>query len=236
MDKKGFFRDTYTMETSSESKRNLKRIAAPPLLCLGRAVLNVLTGNLFRDAFGVPLFMDTVFTVAMTLYGGPVCGVFTGLLTNPIGNMFNFSGLAIILYSLCNAAAALVAFLFIRLFPAELCFGAGKTVKTGEFETAKDHSRPGPLMNTLVVLLLLSFAMCVVISILGGLTAVLIQFFWGSSNPGPELFFKLALLCKTLPPVIVEILARIPLNIIDRLLSVFCGYGVAALLQRLFPR
>jgi hypothetical protein len=160
----------------------------------------------------------------------------TGLLTNPIVNIFNLYGKANLLYALCNAATALVTFLFIRLFPGELRFGAGKRVKTGEFEAVKDHSRPGPLMNTLVVLLLLSFVMCVVISILGGLTAVLIQFIWGNSNPGPELFFKLALLRKTLPPVIVEILARIPLNIIDRLLSVFGGYGIAALLWRILPR
>jgi hypothetical protein len=150
--------------------------------------------------------------------------------------MFNFSGWVVILYAICNATAALVTVIFIRIFPAELRFGAEKTVKTGEFETTKDHSRPGPLMNTLVVLLLLSFVMCIVISILGGLITVLIQFFWGGSKPGPELFFKLALLRKTLPSIIVEIMARIPLNIIDRLLSVFGGYGVAALLWRLLPR
>jgi hypothetical protein len=133
-------------------------------------------------------------------------------------------------------AAALVTFSFIRIFPMELRFGTGKTVRTGTFETTKDHSRLMRLMNTLVVLLLLSFVMCIVISILGGLIAVLLQSFWDSSKPGPELFFKLALLRKTLPTAIVEILARIPLNIIDRLLSVLGGYGVAALLWRLLPR
>jgi hypothetical protein len=223
------------METGSESKRNLT-IAALPFLCLGGVFLNILTWNLFRNALGVPLFMDTIFTVAMTLYGGLVCGVFTGLLTNLIGNMLNFSGWVDILYALCNVAVALVTFFFIRLFPAELRFGAGQTIKTGAFETAKYHSRLMRLMNTLVVLLLLSFVMCIVISILGGLIAVFIKFVWGTSKPGPEFFFKLALLRKTLPPAIVEILARIPLNIIDRLLSVLGGYGVAALLWRLLPR
>ncbi|MDR0403538.1 MAG: hypothetical protein LBH35_08135 [Treponema sp.] len=211
----------------------MKRIAALALLCLGGAVLNVLTGNLFRNVLGVPLFMDTLFTVAMTFYGGPVCGVLTGLLTNPIVNMFNFYGWADILYALCNAAAALVTFFFIRLFPAELGFGAGKRITTGE-ET-RTNSPPGVLMNTLVALLLLSFVMCVVISIQGGLIAILIQPLGGSSNPGPALF-KSALFRKTLPPAVVEILARIPLNVIDRLLSVFGGCGVAALLWRFFPR
>jgi hypothetical protein len=78
--------------------------------------------------------------------------------------------------------------------------------------------------------------MCIVISILGGLITLLIQSLWGSSNPGPELFFKLAPLRKALPPVLVEIAARIPLNIIDRLLSVLGGYGVAALLWWFLPR
>jgi hypothetical protein len=82
--------------------------------------------------------------------------------------------------------ATLVTVFFIRLFPAELRFGAETAVKPGEFETAPLNSRLGTLMNTLVVLLLLSFVMCVVISILGGLIAVLINPFGGSSNPGPE--------------------------------------------------
>jgi hypothetical protein len=227
MDKADVSRYNHPMKTAPESKRNLKFILALPFLCLGGALLNVVTGNFFRDALGVPLFMDTLFTVAMTFYGGLLCGVLTGLLTNPIVNMFNFYGWADLLYAFCNAAAALVTVLFIRLFPAELRFGAGKAVKA-------DKRRLGPLMNILAVLLVLSFVMCIVISILGGLTAVLIRPLGGSSNPGPELF-KLALLRKNLPAIVTEILSRIPLNIIDRLLSVFGGYGFAALLRRLSP-
>ncbi|MDR1277183.1 MAG: hypothetical protein LBK02_00370 [Treponema sp.] len=219
------------MKTGPESKRDWKRIAALPLLCLGGAALNVLTGNFFRDALGIPLFMDTLFTVAMTFYGGPLCGVLTGLLTNPIVNMVRFYGWADLLYAFCNAAAALVTALFIRLFPAELRFGAGTAVKTGELETAPFNNRLRPLMNTLVVLLLLSFVMCIVISILGGLTAVLINPFGGSSNSDLDIF-RLALLRKNLPSAATEILSRIPINVIDRLLSVFGGYGAAALLWR----
>jgi hypothetical protein len=179
--------------------------------------------------------MDTLFTVAMTFYGGPLCGVLTGLLTNPIVNMVRFYGWADLLYTLCNAAVALITALFIRLFPAELRFGAGTAVKTGELETAPFSNRLRPLMNTLVVLLLLSFVMCIVISILGGLTTVLINPFGGSSNSDLDIFRR-ALLRKNLPPAVIEILLRIPINVIDRLLSVFGGYGVSALLWRLFPR
>jgi hypothetical protein len=225
------------METVPKLKRNLKRIAALLVFCFAGAVLNVYTGNFFRDALGVPLFMDTLFTVAMSFYGGPVYGVLTGLLTNPIINMIDFYGWADNLYALCNAAAALVTVLFIRLFPAELRFGAGKAAKTGESETRADNSRLRALMNILVTLLLLSFVMHIAMSILGGLITVLINAFsQGSSSPSPERLFKLALLRKELPSAAIEILSRIPLNIIDRLLSVFGGYGVAALLHRVRRR
>jgi hypothetical protein len=233
------------MKTGSLSKRGLKRILAMSFLCLGGAVLNVFTGHFFRYALGIPLFMDTLFTVAVAFYGGLFWGALTGLLTNSIMTMINittidFFGWGNILYAFCNAAAALITFFFIRLFPGELRFGAGKAVKTGEFEIRAGNSRLGTLMNTLVVLLLLSFVMCIAISVLGGLIMVLIKTlpppFGGRSSPGPERLFTLALLRKNLPLAAIEILSRIPLNIIDRLLSVFGGYGIAALLWRLFPR
>jgi hypothetical protein len=46
------------MKTGPESKRDWKRIAALPLLCLGGAVLNLFTGIFFRDTLGIPLFME----------------------------------------------------------------------------------------------------------------------------------------------------------------------------------
>jgi hypothetical protein len=209
-----------------------------PFLCLGGAVLNILTGDyLFRGALGVPLFMDTLFTVAMTFYGGLFCGALTGLLTNPLSNMIVFYGWPELLYSFCNAAVALVTVLFIRLFPEELRFGTKKADKTAEFETGPVNSRFRAAMNTLVALLLLSFVMCIAISILGGLITALIKTFSPlfQGSPSPERLFKLALFRKNLPLAAIEILSRIPLNIIDRLLSVFGGYGVAALLWRIKP-
>jgi hypothetical protein len=82
--------------------------------------------------------------------------------------------------------------------------------------------------------------MCIAMSVLGGLITVLANAFsppfGGSTSPSPERLFKLALLRKNLPPAVIEILSRIPLNIIDRLLSVFGGYGVAALLRHVVKR
>jgi hypothetical protein len=226
------------MKTGSGPKRNLN-VLALLFLCPAGAILNVLMGDyLFRGALGVPLFMDTLFTVAMTFYGGLLCGALTGLLTNPIVNLIVFYGWPELLYSFCNAAVALVTVLFIRFFPTELRFGTGGTiVKTGEFGTGPVNSRFRTVMNTFVVLLLLSFVMCIAISVLGGIITALIKTFSPrfQGSPSPERLFKLALLRKNLPLAIVEVASRIPLNIIDRLLSVFGGYGVAALLWQIKP-
>jgi hypothetical protein len=225
------------MKKDSGPTRNLKYVLMP-FLCLGGAVLNVLTGDyLFRGALGIPLFMDTLFTAAMTFYGGLLCGAVTGLLTNPISNILAFYGWPELLYSFCNAAVALVIVFFIRLFPAELRFGTGRAAKAAKFETGPVNSRFRTVINTLVALLLLSFVMCIVISILGGVITALIKTFSPrfQGSPSPERLFKLALLRKNLPLAIVEVASRIPLNIVDRLLSVFGGYGVAALLWRIKP-
>jgi hypothetical protein len=227
------------MEAVPKPTGNIKSAAALLFFCFGGAVLNVYTGEVFRDALGVPLFMDTLFTVAMSFYGGPLYGVLTGLLTNPITNIIHFYGWADNLYALCGAAAALITVLFIRLFPRELRFGAEKAVTTGESDM-RAESPFRAVMNILVALLLLSFVMCVAMSILGGLITVLINAFsppfTGSSSPSPERLFKLALLRKDISPVFIEILSRTPLNIIDRLLSVFGGYGAAVLLHRVRRR
>jgi hypothetical protein len=76
-------------------------------------------------------------------------------------------------------------------------------------------------------------------SIMGGNIAAGMKFFASPDaviEEGPELPFKLTLLRRDLPLLAVEILSRIPLTIIDRLVSAFGAYGLAALLSRLSRR
>jgi hypothetical protein len=89
-------------------------------------------------------------------------------------------------------------------------------------------------MDRVIMLWLLSFTLCIVMSVQGGLTAALIEFLGtpASGAEGPERLFKLTLLRRNLPLVGIEILSRIPLNVIDRLVSVFGAYGVAMLLDQ----
>jgi hypothetical protein len=67
----------------------------------------------------------------------------------------------------------------------------------------------------------------------GGFFAVIIEHFHSSltAEPvSPELNFRLALVRRNLPAIIVAIGSRIPMNLLDRLISSFTGYGLAVLL------
>ena len=90
------------------------------------------------------------------------------------------------------------------------------------------------LMGKAIVLVLLSFALCLVISVLGGLFAAIINVFIPrvphADFMSPEKYFRIALIRRNFPDVIVEIGSRIPVNLLDRLISSFAGYGLALLL------
>jgi hypothetical protein len=212
------------METPFRSRRLVSL-----LLCIAGAALNIGFSQLNGSVLFLPLFIDTIFTIALTFSRGLFWGILTGVLTHLASNTIFPSGWPMYLYTLCSIVTALITALFIRFFPDELGFHRRSTLKT--------------VMDRVIVLLILSFALCIVMSVQGGLTAALIEFleiYWSSSGSsgteGPELLFKLTLLRRHLPLVGVEILSRIPLNVIDRLVSVFGAYGVAALLNVHFSK
>jgi hypothetical protein len=185
--------------------------------------------HFLRNRLGIPLFLDTVLTMTVTFYGGVFWGALTGALTNLMQQSLPFGGWLPYLYALCNIAVALVTALFIRWFPREL--GIDGTEKPLP-KSLRQSLWFQDLMGRAIVLVLLSFALCLVISVLGGLCAVIINGFNPSLLPdstSPELNFKPALIRRNLSAVIVEIGSRIPVNLLDRLISSFAGYGLAVL-------
>jgi hypothetical protein len=66
-------------------------------------------------------------------------------------------------------------------------------------------------------------------SVLGGLISGLIQIFNPAFPKGP--LVSAAMSDDRLPLILTEIISRFPINIIDRLITAFAGYGFAVLLQ-----
>jgi len=197
------------------------------LVCLAGVALNTVLSRLLHNFLGIPLYLDTAFTMAVTFYGGLFWGVLTGAVTNLLHHSIFFFGWPPYLYTLCNVAVALVTAQFIRWFPRELDLGIA-------VKQAAKKNKIQVLIETVIILVILSFALCVVISVLGGFFAALIDFLQPAApvTTAPEVDFKAALIRKGLPLIIVEIGSRIPVNLLDRLVSSFLGYGSALLLSR----
>jgi hypothetical protein len=77
--------------------------------------------------------------------------------------------------------------------------------------------------------------MCLQMSVMGGLISALIPLLVSvpKYTVSPENYFKLGLMLNNVPFPVAEIVARLPINIFDRLLSVFGGYSLALLIRKL---
>jgi len=205
------------------------------VLCIVGAFLNVAINVLINRAAGLPLYLDTILTVSLTLTGGLFWGLITGFLTNIIGPTLYFYGWEGYLFVICNMATALVTWLFIRFFPRELSFEQTEIPQASQKPSSR---RFAEAINTMIVLILLSFSLCLVISILGGVIATFIQ----SINPavsgmhGLSADLTATMFGKNIPIVLAEILSRIPVNIIDRLITAFAGFGIALFCKNITRR
>jgi hypothetical protein len=194
-------------------------------LCLFSVIANILLSHLVEGVLKLPLFMDTLFTVAMSFAAGPLWGSLTAVLTTAlIGIIFSYQHWGIYLYALCSVTAAILTWLFCGN-PGPLSAGTGETFGRGDpFFTV-------PVVTRLFVL---SIVMCLAISVLGGLIAFIISvpLRGPEYDMPPEFFFRLGLLGQNIPLLAANILSRIPVNIVDRLLSVFGAYGISLLYRK----
>jgi hypothetical protein len=199
------------------------RAFAMILLCVCSACLNVLSMLVFRLMLGTPLYLDTVFTAMAAFYGGLWPGVLTGLLTNAIYTTIWFDGWGGYLFGICNAIVAALTVLFVRLCPDELDLGREDP------SLARRSRRLSGVLYRFTALFLLAFALTAALSVSGGFIAFCIKALTPgpAEIPGPEEFYAPPLSGMGLPALLVEITSRIPVNVLDRLLTVFCGYALA---------
>ena len=235
----------------------MRKIIGSFIFCIVGALLNMIVYNVLISMTGLPLYLDTIFTITVTLICGPLWGILTGALTNIIS--ITAFGLEWYLFAICNIATALITWLFIRFFPLELnlrmnAASAGNVVVTAntafaakplfQTDSRRLSERLSAVMDRLIVLTLLSFALCLVMSILGGCISVLVGFYKASVNPfNAESVNPAAVQTMfhgNIPILLNEILSRIPINIIDRFISVFAAFGAAlgarCLMQNIYRR
>jgi hypothetical protein len=193
------------------------------LLCPLAAAANAALGFLMQEGFHLPLFLDTPFNAALTFSAGLVPGIVTALLTvvfcgfrleSPETNFFIF----------CSIAEVFLIWIFHRRFKKSL--------------TPSPAPVPYSFIAAASSLLILALIACAVISVLGGIidTALFILFSQTRTVFSPEGTFRLGLLRNGVPLLWANILARFPVNLVDRFIVIFGGYGVSLLIGKIYPR
>jgi hypothetical protein len=190
---------------------------------------------------GAPLFMDTLFTLAVTFLAGPLWGCICAVFTTFLFYILNADGLPNTLYVLCSIGGVFLVDFFRRSYHLlEPKKGDAQSTGGGVVQSTSLRSRTegthtffNTLSNIIPALFILSLSMCMLMSVSGGLIAWFITTVWSiPSHYFPYSYFLLGLRMNNMPVPLAEILARIPVNIPDRLLSVYGAYGLALVLKR----
>ena len=211
----------------------MRKMIAIIIISLLGAMLNIGICA-FSKGIGFPLYLDTILTIAVTLTNGLIAGILCGAFTNLIIHSIWFYGWEVYLFSLCSAATAVVTWLLMRFFPQELNMTSAKKTTPA----SRSNTQLSGIMDRIIALILLSFALCVTISVLGGIISAFIAVI---NQPLTEEAGLAGILAKTMfgkdtPLIFKEILSRIPINSIDRLISAFAGFGIAVCISGLSIR
>lgn len=181
------------------------------LICIIGELLNLAGAHalLLLNSTRIPLFLDTIGTVAVTFYAGLIPGIIVALLFNIIRTLqvAVLNGTQVypweMLYMLCGAAIAAVTWAFAR--------------KRENFRISKTI--------TFLYLLLIAFVSAFASSVVGGLVETVNRIlFGGVQNKSLTEYFVRAFMGENLGLFVSCVIARIPMTVMDRVICTFAGY------------
>ena len=201
------------------SRQRCIRVGRLLLLCTAAAAANLLLTNFTLHSMDFPLFVDTVFTVAVTFAAGLIPGIAVAVLTWIAGCIQNAY-----FHPFVPVAIAEVLLVY-RLKPAP-----PETIDFDPHDPAfmADIKTAGKI-NTAARLTLLYFACVVVLSGLGGI----IDFVFYTVGGREGYFFhtidtlRTGILRSGTHILTADILSRIFVNTADRFIVIFGGYLVS---------
>ena len=160
----------------------------------------------------VPLFCDTIFCLAITFLANPLWGILAVISYHVFDIIISHSFVIYQLYTLSAFIGCVTAWFYKK-------------------QVMKDSDT---VIVTIVKLLGLSLVMCLVMSISGGIISRICAY---ANGDGSEYTFQTQFLAvlfegKLKFPLLDSILLRIPVNVPDRLITVFAAFGVYKLLSK----
>lgn len=188
------------------------------LFCFASILLNMVTSVLVYDVSHIPLFQDTIFTVAIVFYLGLVPGLIVGILYNIVDAVCNFLIRGV--YSPTNACFA-------------IC-GAAIVLITWAFSRKKEEFQISVAVTILYLLLIALLSSCASIFIGGILDYIRYSYFDIPDSMAPIKQFTESFVSQKFSLFASCILGQIPISMTDRLISTFAGYGVYKIYLKIF--
>lgn len=181
-------------------------------LSLVFGILDYYTCDFVVYVLKIPLFCDTIFCLAISFLVNPLWGILSVIAYHLFDIIVSHSFVIYQLYMLSAFAGCVTAWFY-------------KKNVMRENDT---------VIVTVVKLLGLSLVMCLVMSISGGIISRVCAY---ANGDGSEYTFQTEFLAvlfegKLKFPLLDAILLRIPVNILDRLITVFAAFGVYKLLAK----
>ena len=194
--------------TSAFLIRWLKLLLIIILAAAANSGINFLCVNIIK----VPLFLDTVFTAAITFSLGLIPGLSVAVSAMLLLNIYYNS---INPYILCSIAEVLLIWALKPADPEITKFATKEKIIASYTGVAAK-------------LMLLYIVCAISISVLGGVINYVSDMIRGPSlYYSPEDVFKLGFIMSDLPALAVNILSRIPVNLVDRFIVIFGGYFIS---------
>jgi hypothetical protein len=210
-------------------QKHIARIIKLSLVCVLAAGANYLVHNFFVNFLKIPLFLDTVFSAAVSFAFGLVPGLVTVLLTKVA--FVVFSGGSFDPFIICGFVEVLLVSLLKPSNPGESS-AKGASMKRPSIK-GRTIALPEAALTSSVSIFARLMLLYIVCSIAVSVTGGIIEFIYHTVLPNPKLYFsaedtlKLGLLESGIPPLAMNILSRIPVNFVDRFIVIFGGYFIS---------
>jgi hypothetical protein len=207
------------------SRQHCIRFVKLSLLCAAATVANPLLSIFVLHFLGFPLFMDTVFTVAVTFAAGLIPGLAVAVLSWIAGSIHN----AYFHPFVAVAIAEVLLVYWLKPAPSKIAdFSPGDPAFLSDIKIASK-------INTIARLTLLYLACVIALSVLGGIIGFLFYTVGGREGGFFHTIetFRTGFLRSGMHLLTADILSRILVNIADRFIVIFGGYLISLGIKRL---
>ena len=201
-------------------------------LCLVSAMLNQVP---VYTLTGIPLYLDTVFTIAVFFSLGLIPAIITGIFLHLLFvQLLLIPAVHMFVYGTDPAQMHITWHLFVLCIIVEILLVHYFHKRWLKGQEAVFLAKPtlNSFIGMVPLLLMLTALVCIAVSITGGIIGFFLTQYNATRLYAPEYIFIVGLLRNNISILASAILSRIPINTVDRFFVIFGGYGISLLYRK----